>query len=133
MKWDFITNNLVIKILSLLIAFILWFLITAKKPAEQEFPVSLHFANVPSGLSIARPLPSEINVRLSGPGLILQKLEKQKMAIKLDMQNLKEGPVTFYNLGRNLAIPVGLSLTRISPSSVDLKLVQNVRLPVRKP
>ena len=122
---DIIANNLAIKVLSLMVAFILWFLVTAKKPAEQEFAIPLQFKNIQSGLTVARPHPDKIHISLTGSRMILRKYEKQKAAITLDMQNLKEGPVVFTNFGGYLEIPEGLSLARISPSIVELKLIKH--------
>jgi len=130
MNWDFISNNLVIKVLSLAVAFILWFLVTAQKPVEQEFPIPLLFKNIQSGLTIARPHPEKINISLAGSRMILRKFDKQKVAITLDMQNLKEGPVVVTNFTSYLEIPDGLSLTRISPSVVELRLIKNRQNPL---
>jgi YbbR domain-containing protein len=124
MNWGFISNNLVIKVLSLAVAFILWFLVTAQKPAEQEFPIPLLFKNIRSGLTIVRPHPEKIHISLTGSRMILRKFEKQKNVITLDMQNLKEGPVAFTDFTSYLEIPDGLSLTRISPSVVELRLIK---------
>ncbi len=124
-KLDLITNNLVLKILSLTVALILWFLVAAKKPAEQEFVVPLLFKNIPSGLRIAGTLPEKVNIRVIGPKLILLKLERQNMTITLDMQKLKEGPVSFTDIAKYLEIPSGLSLTRISPSKIEVKLIKD--------
>jgi hypothetical protein len=108
-----------------MVAFILWFLVTAKKPTEQEFAIPLQFKNIQSGLTVARPHPDKIHISLTGSRMILRKYEKQKAAITLDMQDLKEGPVVFTNFGGYLEIPEGLSLARISPSIVELKLIKH--------
>jgi YbbR domain-containing protein len=123
-KLDLITDNLVLKILSLTVALILWFLVAAKKPAEQEFVVPLLFKNIPAGLRIAGTLPEKVNIRVIGPKIILLKLERQNMKIVLDMQKLKEGPVSFTDIAKYLEIPSGLSLTRISPSKIEVKLIK---------
>ena len=130
MNWDFISNNLALKVLSLALAFLLWFLVTVQQPAEQEFPIPILFKNIQSGLTIAQPHPEKINVSLAGSRTILRKFEKQKVAIILDMQNFREGPVTFTDFNGYLTIPDGLSLTRISPSIVELKLIKNRQNPL---
>ena len=130
MNWDFISNNLALKVLSLALAFLLWFLVTVQQPTEQEFPIPILFKNIQSGLTIAQPHPEKINVSLAGTRTILRKFEKQKVAIILDMQNFREGPVTFTDFNGYLTIPDGLSLTRISPSIVELKLIKNRQNPL---
>jgi YbbR domain-containing protein len=129
MNWDFISNNLALKVLSLALAFLLWFLVTVQQPAEQEFPIPILFKNIQSGLTIAQPHPEKINVSLAGTRTILRKFEN-KVAIILDMQNFREGPVTFTDFNGYLTIPDGLSLTRISPSIVELKLIKNRQNPL---
>jgi YbbR domain-containing protein len=122
-RLDLITNNFALKIISLAVALILWFLVAAKKPAEQEFVVPITYKNIPSGLRVAGTFPETANILVIGPKLALLKLERQNITISLDMQKLKEGPVAFNDLAKYLDIPSGLSLIRISPSRVDVKLV----------
>jgi YbbR-like protein len=130
MNWDFISNNLALKVLSLALAFLLWFLVAVQKPVEQEFPIPLLFKNIQSGLTIAQPHPEIIHVSLTGSITMLRKFEKQKVAIILDLQNFREGPVAFTDFTGYLAIPDGLSLTRISPAVVELKLIKNRQNPL---
>lgn len=132
-SWEFITNNLAMKVLSLTVAIILWFLVTAEKQTEQELAVPLLLKNMPSGLHIANHFPEKVDVRVAGPGILMTKLQWQKMTLTLDMQNLKEGPAAFTDLSQYLKIPDGLHLTRIYPSVIELKLVQNERKTGRMP
>lgn len=124
--WEFIKNNFAIKALSLTVAIILWFLVTTEKQTEQEFAVPLLLKNIPSGLRIVDRLPEKVDIRVAGPRILLPKLQWQKMSITLDLRNLKEGTVGFTDLSQYLEIPDGLHLTRIYPSAIELKLVQNV-------
>jgi YbbR domain-containing protein len=124
MNWEFISNNLAIKALSLAVACILWFLVTVQKPIEQEFPIPLLFKNIQPGLAIEQPHPKKIQIRLTGSRLILRKFEKQKATITLDMQNFKEGPVALTYFSSYLKIPDGLSLKTIAPSVVELRLIK---------
>jgi YbbR domain-containing protein len=132
-SWRFITNNLAMKVLSLTVATILWFLVTAEKQTEQELAVPLLFKNMPPGFHIANHFPEKVDVRVAGPGILMTKLQWQKMALTLDLRNLKEGPAAFTDLSQYLKIPNGLHLTRIYPSVIELKLVQNERKIGRMP
>jgi hypothetical protein len=125
MNWDFISNNLALKVLSLVLAFLLWFLVASQKPVEQEFAIPLLFKNIQAGLTIAQPHPDKIHVSLAGSMTNLKKFAKQKVVIILDMENFREGQVAFTDFTGYLTIPDGLSLTRISPSVVELKLIRN--------
>ena len=123
-NWEFISNNLAIKALSLAVAFILWFLVTVQKPVEQEFQIPLHFKNIQPGLTLAQPHPKKIRISLAGSRIFLRKFEKQKAYITLDLQNFKEGPVAFTYFNSYLKIPDGLSLKSISPTVVDIRLIK---------
>ncbi|MEI8356652.1 MAG: CdaR family protein [Deltaproteobacteria bacterium] len=125
-RFDFVTNNLPLKILSLTFALILWFIVAVKTPAEQEFAVPLLFNNIPSGLRIAGAFPEKVNIRLVGSQMILHQFERQNKRLTLDMKKLEEGPVSFTEIAKYLEIPSGLSLTRISPSRIEVQLIKDL-------
>ncbi len=125
-KWEILSNNLAVKILSLVVALLLWFLVTSGKEAEQDFPVELQFRNVPQGLSIAGQIPDKLVVRVAGPRILLLRLQEQKIKLSLDMRNYKPGTLRFTDLDRFLTIPDELHVRRIYPSSIEVKLMKVV-------
>ncbi|MGA7826819.1 MAG: CdaR family protein [Geobacteraceae bacterium] len=127
MLWKVLTNNLSLKLLALLLAVALWLLASGAKDSEREFSIPLSLRNLPAGLAVAGSVPEAVDVTVAGPKLRLLGLRSEEMSLPLDLKNLREGTVTFSGMEKRLRIPPGITVMRIYPSDIDLKLVRKPR------
>ncbi|MHC1697435.1 MAG: CdaR family protein [Geobacteraceae bacterium] len=121
--WRMLVNNLSLKLLALLLAVSLWLLATGAKDSERDFSIPLTLRNLPAGLAVADPLPETVEVTVSGPKIRLLGLRAEAMSLALDLRNLREGTVTFSGMEKRLRIPPGITVMRLYPSVIDVKLV----------
>jgi YbbR domain-containing protein len=119
-----LTENWTLKLLSLVFALMLWFFIMGERRQEVGFLVPLEFQNIPAGLMIANEVPSQVDVRVSGPRTLLMKVSPNDISIVVDLTELKPGLTTFKRLDERLNMPSGLVVTRLSPSFIDLRLAR---------
>jgi len=131
MVWQALVKNLSLKLLSLLLAVALWVLATGAKDSERDIFIPLSIRNLPAGLSVASPLPGTVEVTVAGPKIRLLGLRSEEMSLSLDLGNLHEGTVTFSGMEKRLRIPPGITVMRLYPSVVDVKLVRTTRRGVR--
>jgi len=117
-----VTENWTLKLLSLVFALILWMFIMGERRLEVGYVIPLHLQNIPQALTVANEVPSQIDVRISGPRTLLLKVNPNDMSIVVDLADLKPGLTTFKRLEERLNIPSGLRVTRLSPSFIDIKL-----------
>lgn len=117
-----LTENWILKLLSLVFALILWFFVMGERRVEVGYTVPLELKNVPSGMMIANEVPSLVDVRLSGPRTMLMNLSPSDISISVELGDLKPGLTSFKRLEERLNIPSGLKVTRLSPSFVDVRL-----------
>lgn len=127
MIWQALVNNLPLKLLSLLLAVALWVLATGAKDSERDISVPLSIGNLPAGLSVASSLPGTVDVTVAGPKIRLLGLRPEEMSLSLDLSNLHEGTVTFSGMEKRLRIPPGITVMRLYPSAIDVKLVRTRR------
>lgn len=118
-------NNLSMKLLSLLLAVALWVLAAGAKESERDISLPLSIRNLPAGLSVHGAVPGSVEVTVSGPKFRLLGLRPEKMSLSLDLQNLQEGTVTFSGMEKRLRIPPGITVLRLYPSVIDVKLVRS--------
>jgi len=118
----FLTENWTLKIISLVLALLLWSFIMGERRLEVGYPVPLELQSLPTGLMVANEVPSLIDVRVSGPRTLLSKISPNDISIVVDLTDLKPGLTTFKRLEERLNLPSGLRVTRLSPSFIDLKL-----------
>jgi YbbR domain-containing protein len=120
--FKFLTENWTLKIISIVLALLLWTFIMGERRLEVGYPVPLELQSIPKGLMVANEVPSLIDVRVSGPRTLLSKISPNDISIVVDLSDLKPGLTTFKRLEERLNLPSGLRVTRLSPSFIDLKL-----------
>jgi YbbR domain-containing protein len=117
-----LSENWVLKLLSLASALILWFFVMGERKLEVGYAVPLELKNVPPGMMVANEVPSLVDVRLSGPRTMLMNLSPKDISISVDLIDLKPGLTSFKRLEERLNIPSGVKVTRLAPSFIDVKL-----------
>lgn len=115
-------ENWTLKLLSLVIAVILWTFLMGERHLEVGYTVPLELDNVPEGLMVASEVPTLVDVRLSGSRTRLSRLGPSDLRLTLDLDELDPGPTTFRRLEERLALPGGVRVTRLSPNSVEVTL-----------
>ena len=128
-----LTENWMLKVLSLIFALLLWFFVMGERKMEVGFAIPLQLKNVPAGMMVANDVPSLVDVRISGPRTLLMNLRPNDISISVDLKGLKPGLTTFRRLEERLNIPSALKVTRLSPSYVDVKLerIRERKVPVQ--
>jgi YbbR domain-containing protein len=117
-----LSDNWVLKLLSLAFALVLWFFVMGERKLEVGYTVPLELKNVPEGMMVGNEVPSLIDVRLSGPRTLLMNLSPKDISISVELVDLKPGLTSFKRLEERLNIPSGVKVTRLSPSFIDVKL-----------
>jgi YbbR domain-containing protein len=119
---SWLTENWILKLISLTFALILWFFVMGERRLEIGYAVPLETENVPAGMMIANELPSTIDVRISGPRTLLMNLQPQDIRIAVDLGDVQPGVTSFKRLEERLNLPWALRVTRMSPAFVDVRL-----------
>lgn len=122
MKWRKVIKNWDLQLLSLVLAVIVWCGVTGGRTAEVELTVPLELGAFPPGLSAVGRVPSEAAVTVSGPTILLLKLRSEKIIIPLDARGAGEGSILFTGLDKRLKLPRGVTVTRIYPAAVEVRL-----------
>ncbi len=117
-----LTENWTFKLISLVLALMLWMFIMGERRLEVGYRVPLELQNIPKELMVANEVPSLVDVRVSGPRTLQMKVSPNDISIIVDLVDLKPGLTTFKQLEERLNLPSGLRVTRLSPSFIDLKL-----------
>jgi len=117
-----ITKNPTLKIISLILAIILWVFVKSKSGGEVGLVVPLEFYRVPSSFIVTQVTDEAINVRVNGSFLQLERLPTREIRARIDLSRARPGANSFDILPDNFNIPRGLEVTQISPSSVKVEL-----------
>ena len=123
-------RNLPLKLLSLFLALFLWVVInrgTGGKEMEISLGIPLELHNLPSAMEVVAAPVERVNVRISGPRRIVSRISQMGLNLPLDLGGSAEGETTFELYPGDVKVPERTTVTRISPSSVTIKLEKTVQ------
>ncbi len=115
------SENITLKLFSLILAFLLWMQIAGQQPVQRTVTVPLEFINMPAELVITNDYPKEINVLISKPASV--QMDERRLAAVVDLRGFAPGaevvPLTDSSI-RNL--PSGVKIESIEQRRIRLQL-----------
>ena len=111
-----------LKLLSLLIAFLLWATYTAEPRVEVGYDVPVEYVNIADHVDVAPDAPTRVHVRLRGRSLVLRQLVPADIVVRVDLTHLNAGEITYQPTARQLDLPLGVELVNITPSQLRILL-----------
>jgi YbbR domain-containing protein len=122
-----------VRIASVLLAAVLWFVIAGRQTAERGVAVPLELRNVPRDLELTGDPVNSVDVRLrASPGLI-DTLDSGKVRATIDLAGAREGETIVQLAPAQVHVPFGFRVVKITPSilTLNLEATQRKRVPVR--
>jgi YbbR domain-containing protein len=116
------------------IAIALWLFVNmGERESERTLRVRLDTEHLPAGMVITSPLPSAIELGVTGSGLILSSIDTTALRTTLDLAGARPGTATYALGGRDFGLPRKVRVTRVSPSHVTVQFdrVSRRSVPVR--
>lgn len=123
-------KNLPLKLFSLFLALFLWIVInrgTGGKDMEISLGIPVELHNLSPEMEVVAGPVERVDIRISGPRRIVSRISQMGITIQLDLSGAVEGETTFELYPGDVKVPERTTVTRISPSSVSLKLEKTVR------
>ena len=121
------TENLPLKALSLLIAIILWAVVSGERNEEWSYPVPLDIINQPEDLIITNNVPGTLDLRLQGSHSFIKGLNPKDLAVQIDTSMATRGSNIYYITPDLISTPRGATVTRINPSYITLDIEKLAR------
>ncbi len=136
LRWvgRFLVENTGWKLLSLLIAIILWALVASEPEMAAFATAPVEYKNLPDDLEISSEPVTEVSLELRGSSGELRGISDGALrpAVILDMSGVRPGEHTFAINSSGVKLARGLRLIRAIPSEVrldfDRRVVKNVRV-----
>lgn len=128
-KWP---KNWVIKLVSLILATSLWFLVAGEEKVDMTVQIPVEVINLPADLEIANQVKTELAVTVTGPQALIRTLSRDVIRT-IDLSHAVAGPVVIKNDIDSIPMPWGVRVLRIKPAELILKLDKLVtkRLPIQ--
>jgi YbbR domain-containing protein len=129
----FLLQNMPLKLVSLALAALLWFVIAGEKSSEVGLSVPVELKNFPKDLELTGDAVNAVEVRLRASPSIIQSLGPQEVSAHVDLSGVAEGEHIVNLTADSIRIPFGVKVVRINPSTLTLTLERTVQkvVPVR--
>jgi YbbR domain-containing protein len=129
---QFLTHNIGWKLLSLLIAVVLWISVAREPELATSLSVPVELKNIPDDLDIGSNVPDRMHLEVRGPSGRLSRDNLAGAALILDLADAHAGERTYTIRASNFNLPSGVTFYRAVPSQITLRFdrlaMQNVKI-----
>ena len=129
----FLFENVPLKLVSLGLAAMLWFVIAGEKTSEMGVSAPLELQNFPKDLEVTGEPVDTVEVRLRASPGIIQRIGPGDVSAQLDLAGLQEGEHIVHLTDKSIRMPFGVKVVKITPSLLTLNLERTMQkvVPVR--
>jgi YbbR domain-containing protein len=129
----FLVENLPLKIISLGLAVLLWYVIAGEKTSEMGVSVPVELQNFPRDLELTGDPTNEVEVRLRASPGIIQRLGPGDISARIDVTGAVEGERIVHLTGDSIRVPFGVQVVKVNPASITLNFerTQEKVVPIR--
>jgi YbbR domain-containing protein len=129
----FLTHNVGLRVLSVLLAIALWVFVNAGEHTEErQLEVPVRYNSLPPGLVIVNNHPQSIEITVAGTPAMLTLLDENRLALKLNLTGVGPGQASFRLTPEMFNEYRRTNVTRIMPSQIvlDIDRIVTVEVPV---
>ena len=116
----FRVRHLGLKIVSVVLATLLWLLVSGEQTVERALRIPLQFTNLPPRLELVGDPPEMVDVRLRGSSGTMSRLSSGELAAILDVGTARPGQRLFHLTTADVRAPFGVDVVQVSPASMPL-------------
>jgi YbbR domain-containing protein len=126
-------EHLPLKLVSLGLALLLWYVIAGEKTSEMGMQVKVELQNFPADLELTGEPVNEVEVRLRASPGIIQRLGPGDVSARIDVKGADEGERIVHLTGDSIRVPFGVRVVKINPAIITLNFerTQQKSVPIR--
>jgi YbbR domain-containing protein len=121
-----IVENLPLKLVSVALAGVLWFVIAGEKSSEMGVSIPLELQNFPPELELTGETVDRLEVRLRASPSIIQRISAGEVSAYVDLGSMKAGEHIVHLTEATIRVPFGVRVVKITPSVLTLQLEPTV-------
>jgi len=128
-----VLDNLPLKLASLALALLLWFVIAGEKTSEMGLSAPVELQNFPKDLELTGDPVNTVEVRLRASPGIIERLTPGDVSAHIDLADAHEGERIVHLTADSVRVPFGVTVVKISPAIITLSLERTLQktVPVR--
>lgn len=111
-------SNFVPKMVTFLLVFVSWLILTAREGGLQTVNAQVKFHNLPENLVLKAGAPEEVEVQLKVLSSLFTSSKKLEVAADLDLSKIREGTNNLQVDSKAFQLPLGVSVIRVNPATL---------------
>ncbi|HEV2689636.1 MAG TPA: CdaR family protein [Bryobacteraceae bacterium] len=115
-----VVQNFSLKLMSVLLAAGLWFVVARDPVAEVEIKVPIEFRSLPENLEIDSATFTQAQIRVRGPERVIHRLDTSEVRAEINLANVHPGERTFDLTAQQVHVPQDLEVVQIVPGQFQL-------------
>lgn len=126
-------HNFGLKLLSLIIAIVLWLAVVRDPLAEVVVKIPIEFRHVPQNLDFTSEHIPQAEIRVRGPERIVRGLDQEEVHASVDLANATSGEHTYDLNVRGVRVPRSVEVVQVMPAQLRINFDKDVtrQVPVR--
>jgi YbbR domain-containing protein len=118
--WPWPFRHFGLKLLSILLAVLLWMTVAGEETVERGLRVPLELQQFPPGLEIIGDVPTTVDVRVRGGSGLLGRLGAGDVIAVLDLRTARPGRRLYTVTTEQMRVPFGIDVVQIVPSAIAM-------------
>ena len=114
------TKHLGLKSLSIVLAALLWMLVSGERIVERSVRIPVEFTNLPPQLEVVGDAITVVDVRLRGSSGALSRISTGELTALLDLRSARAGRRLFHLTGREVRTPFDVDVVQLTPATVSM-------------
>jgi diadenylate cyclase len=119
---DFFIKNWKRKLVAFALVATCWLVLASHQEEKVFFNASIRYTNPPEGLSASQSSTSKVDLTLSGRQSQIKSIRRQDVRVSVDLGNLIPGRHHISLGGKNVYLPSGIKVDRITPRTIEVIL-----------
>jgi YbbR domain-containing protein len=117
-----LTDHLGTKIVSVILAFLLWGVVLGSQTVEVTKEVQVEVVTS-ADVVVSNEVPDRVLFRLSGPKAFLRTiLDRHEEPIRINLGGVKPSVLTYRFFSDGIRVPIGVKVLSVNPAAVPIKL-----------
>jgi diadenylate cyclase len=119
---QYILENWKLKLLSVVLATMLWFVVYLIGETKKEVSVPVSTVNLSKSYVIMKTDNAKVDITLTGRVSVLKDIKENDVRVSLNMSHMQEGENIFSISKNDVQIPRGVQIGDIRPSSIKMDI-----------
>jgi YbbR domain-containing protein len=113
-------RNFGLKVLAVVLATLLWLVVSREETVERSVRVPLELQQVPGGLDLMSEPPNTVDVLVRGASDAVSRMSQGDLVAVLDLRSARPGRRLFPLTPQDVRAPFGVEVVEITPSTVSM-------------